>query len=57
MDLQDSLCPNLLSSEITAMGIDLGRSAGKEDSVEAAFSLLLLRGISGIEQGGGLGYH
>ena len=39
----------LLSSETAAKGMDLGRSAGKEDPVELDSSLLLWRSIFGVE--------
>ncbi len=41
MDQQDSHCPYALSSETTAKGTGLAKSAGKEDPVELDSSLTL----------------
>jgi hypothetical protein len=41
MDQRDSHCPYLLSSETTAKGTVLEKSAGKEDPVELDSSLTL----------------
>ena len=41
MDQRDSHCPYLLSSETTAKGTGLEKTAGKEDPVEFDSSLSL----------------
>lgn len=41
MDQRESYCPYLQSSEITAKGTVLAKSAGKEDLVELESSLTL----------------
>jgi len=41
MDKRNSYCPYLLSSEPTAKGTVLAKSAGKEDPVELGSSLTL----------------
>jgi len=41
MDKRNSYCPYLLSSEPTAKGTVLAKSAGKEDPVELDSSLTL----------------
>jgi len=43
MEQRDSHCPYLLSSETTAKGTGLAKSAGKEDPVELDSSLRLSR--------------
>ena len=41
-------CPYLLSSETTAKGTGLAKSAGKEDPVELDSSLTLWRDMRGV---------
>ena len=48
MDLRDSHCPCLRSSETTAKGTGLGGTAGKEDPVEFDSNLSWLLGLGGV---------
>ena len=52
MDQRDSHCPYLLSSETTAKGTGLEKSAGKEDPVELDSSLTLSTDSKGVVVGG-----
>ncbi|KHJ42404.1 hypothetical protein D918_07533 [Trichuris suis] len=52
MDQEDSRRPNLLSSETTANGMGLAKSAWKENSVELDSSLTTRRDIEGGAQMG-----
>lgn len=49
MDQRDSYCPYLLSSEPTAKGTGLEKSAGKEDPVELDSSQELRDDVIDIE--------
>jgi len=49
MDQRESHCPYLRSSEPTAKGTGLAKSAGKEDPVELDSSLTLRNGSWGVE--------
>jgi len=48
MDQRDSHCPYSLSSETTAKGTGLAKSAGKEDPVEVNSSLALWKDMGGV---------
>jgi hypothetical protein len=48
MDQRDSHCPDLLSSETTAKGTGLEKSAGKEDPVELDSSPTLWSDMKGV---------
>ena len=48
MDQRDSYCPYLLSSETTAKGTGLEKTAGQEDPVELDSILLLLIDLKGV---------
>jgi hypothetical protein len=53
MEQRDSRCPYLLSSETTAKGTGLAKSAGKEDPVELDSSLKLSRDTEDVAYVGG----
>ena len=48
MDERDSHCPYRLSSETTAKGTGLVKTAGKEDHVELHFMLNLYDELEGV---------
>jgi hypothetical protein len=48
MEQRDSHCPYLQSSETTAKGTGLEKSAGKEDPVELDSSVGVLRNEDGV---------
>ena len=48
MDQRDSYCPYLLSSETTAKGTGLEKTAGQEDPVELDSSLALRDDLGGV---------
>ena len=48
MDERDSHCPYGLSSETTAKGTGLVKTAGKEDPVELHFMLSLYNELKGV---------
>jgi hypothetical protein len=54
MEQRDSRCPYLLSSETTAKGTGLAKSAGKEDPVELDSSLRLSRDTEDVAYVGGV---